>query len=153
MRDPTSTLAGEIDAVHEAYAALNRGDVPSFVRLFDASVERIEEIGSGATHRGLAAVTQHVAEARATWAEGSCQPQRFCVGGVAGDRVVVFVDVRVRLKNETQWREGRTVDVYTFRNGKVIEFRTFGDERQAVQWAGVQVSDTSGDATGRTGAA
>jgi len=149
MREPTSTLAAEIDAVREAYAALNRGDVPGFVRLFDASVERIEEF-SGVTCHGLAAVTQHVAEGRATWAEGGCEPQRFCV---AGDRVIVFVDVRVRLKNETQWREGRTVDVYTFRNGKVIEFRTFGDERQAVQWAGVQVSDPGGDATGRTGAA
>jgi ketosteroid isomerase-like protein len=150
MREPTSTLAAEIDAVHKAYAALNRGDVLGFVRLFDASVERIEEFPSGGTYRGLAAVTEHVATARATWAEGSCEPQRFCV---AGDRVVVFTDVRVRLKNETQWREGRVADVYTFRNGKVVEFRTFGDERQAVQWAGVQVSDTSGDATGRTGAA
>jgi ketosteroid isomerase-like protein len=152
MREPTSILAAEIDAVHKAYAALNRGDVAGFVRLFDASVERIEEF-SGFTCRGLAAMTQHVAEARATWAEGGCEPQRFCVGGVAGDRVVVFVDVRVRLKNETPWREGRIADVYTSRNGKVIEFRTFGDERQAVQWAGVQVSDTSGDETGRTGAA
>jgi ketosteroid isomerase-like protein len=148
MRESTSTLAAEVDTVHRAYAALNRGDVAGFVRLFDASVERIEEF-SGVTCHGLAAVTQHVAEGRATWAEGSCQPQRF---SVAGDRVIVFVDVRVRLKNETQWREGRIVDVYTFRNGKVIEFRTFGDERQAVQWAGVQVSDESGDATGPTGA-
>jgi hypothetical protein len=97
-----------------------------------------------------------VAEARATWAEGGCQPRRFRVGGVgaaAGDRVVVSVDVRVRLISETHWREGRTVDVYTFRDGKVIEFRTFGDERRAAQWAGVQVSDTGGDATGRNGGA
>lgn len=150
MREPTSTLAAEIDAVREAYAALNRGDVPGFVRLFDAGVERIEEFPSGGNCGGLAAVTQQVAEARATWAEGGCEPRRFCV---AGDRVVAFIDVRVRLKNETQWREGRVADVYTFRDGKVIEFRTFGDERQAVQWAGVQVPDTSGDATGRTGAA
>ena len=133
MPEPTPTLAAEIEAVREAYAALNRGDVASFVRLFDAGVERIEEF-SGFTCRGLAAVTRHVAEARATWAEGGCEPQRFCVA--AGDRVVAFVDVRVRLKSETQWREGRTVDVYTFRNGKVVEFRTFTDERQAAQWAG-----------------
>jgi ketosteroid isomerase-like protein len=149
MREPTSTLADEVDAVREAYAALNRGDVPGFVRLFDASVERIEEF-SGFTCSGLAAMIEHVAKARATWAEGSCQPQRF---SVAGDRVIVFVDVRVRLKSETQWREGRVVDVYTFRDGKVIEFRSFGDERQAMQWAGLQVSDPSGDATGRTGGA
>lgn len=150
MQEPTPTLAAEIDAVQKAYAALNRGDVQGFVRLFDASIERIEEFPSGGTYRGLAAVTEHVAKARATWAEGSCEPQRFCV---AGDRVIVFIDVRVRLKNETQWREGRIADVYTFRNGNVVEFRSFGDERQAVQWAGVQVSDTSGEATGRTGAA
>lgn len=149
MHEPISTLAAEIDAVREAYAALNRGDVAGFIRLFDASVERIEEF-SGFTCRGLAAMTQHVAEGRATWAEGACQPQRF---SVAGNRVVVFCDVRVRLKNETQWREGRTVDVYTFRDGKVIEFRTFTDERQAMQWAGVQDSEASGHATVRTGAA
>ena len=137
-------MAAEIDAVREAYAALNRGDVPGFVRLFDAGVERVEELGSGGAWRGLAAVTRHVAQARATWAEGGCEPQRF---RVAGNRVVVFVDVRVRLKNETQWREGSTVDVYTFRDGKVIEFRTFGDERRAVEWAGVRVPDTSSDAT------
>ena len=150
MREPTSPLAAEIDADHDAYAALNRRDDPGFVRLFDASVERIEEFPSGSTCRGLAAVTQHVAEARGTWAEGGCQPQRF---RAAGDRVIVSVDVRVRLKTDTQWREGRTVDVYTFRDGKVIEFRTFVDERQAVQWAGVQVPDTTRDATGPTGAA
>lgn len=142
MREPTSTLAAEIDALREAYAALNRGDVPGFVRLFDACVERIEEFGSGGTYRGLAAVTRHIAEARAAWAEGSCEPQRFCAGGFGGggdkgNRVIAFVDVRVRLKNETQCRQGRIADVYTFRDGKVIEFRTFDDERQAVQWAGV----------------
>jgi hypothetical protein len=58
--------------------------------------------------------------------------------------------VHVRLKSETQWREGRTVDVYTFRHGKAIEFCTFVDERQAVRWVGVP--DPGGDATGRTGA-
>ena len=133
MVEPASTLAAEIDAVRKAYAALNRGDVAGFVGLFDASVERIEEFPSGCTCRGLAAMTEHVATARATWAEGACEPQRF---SVAGDRVIVFVDVRVRLKSETEWREGRTVDVYTFRNGKAIEFRTFVDESQALQWAG-----------------
>jgi len=141
MPEPTSTLSSEIDAIREAYAALNRGDVAGFVRGFDEGVERIEEF-SGFSCRGLAAMTRHVATERATWAEGSCEPQRFAVGGVAGDRVIVFVDVRVRLKTETQWREGRVVDVYTFRNGKVIEFRSFGDERQAVEWAGVEGLDT-----------
>jgi ketosteroid isomerase-like protein len=142
MREPTPTLTAEIDAVREAYAALNRGDVPGFVRMFDLGVERVE-LFSGRSYRGLAAVTEHVAAGRATWAEGGCEPQRFLV---AGDRVVVMVDVRVRLKDEAQWREGRVADVYTFRDGRVIEFRSFGDERQALEWAGLDPARASGPA-------
>jgi len=124
------------EAVREAYAALNRNDIPAFVAIFDPQIERIEPPGFPlrGTYRGLEAVTEHVVKARAAWAEGSCEPERFIE---AGDRVVVFVHVRVRLKHETEWREGHVADVFTFRNGKAIEFRTFADERQAMEWAGV----------------
>jgi ketosteroid isomerase-like protein len=44
----------------------------------------------------------------------------------------MFAHVRVRLKHETEWREGRIADVFTFRNGKAIQFRTFADKRQAL---------------------
>jgi ketosteroid isomerase-like protein len=139
MEESTPALAAEIDAIREAYAALNRNDIPAFVNLFDPQIERIElvEFPQGATYHGLAAVTAHVAKARETWAEGSCEPERFIV---AGDRVIVFVYVRVRLKHETEWREGRTADVFTFRNGKAIQFRTFADQRQALHWAGVKAA-------------
>jgi hypothetical protein len=124
------------EAIREAYAALNRNDIPGFLAIFDPEIERIEPPGfplSG-TYHGLAAVTAHFEKARRTWAEGSCEPERVIV---AGDRVVVLVHVRVRLKNETEWREGRVGDVFTFRNGKVIQFRTFADEKQALEWAGL----------------
>jgi ketosteroid isomerase-like protein len=142
MSEQTPPLAGEIEEIREAYAALNRNDTPGFVAIFDPQIERIEFAGSphGGTYHGLAAVTEHVSKARATWAEGSCEPQRFIV---AGDRVIVFVHVRVRLKHETEWREGDTADVFTFRNGKVVQFRTFADEQQALEWAGVKASDAS----------
>jgi hypothetical protein len=52
--------------------------------------------------------------------------------------------VLVRLKDQTDWIEGRTADVFTFRNGKAIEFRTFADEQQGLQYAGVEEgSDTN----------
>ncbi len=56
---------------------------------------------------------------------------------VMGDKIVVSAHVHVRLKDQTDWLEGRTGDVFTFRYGKVIEFRTFFDEQQALEWAGV----------------
>lgn len=144
MGDPTPPRAAEI-LLREAYAALNRNDVPGFVRNFDPQVERFERFEPAGfppaeTLRGLAAVTEHVSRGRGSWAEGSCEPERFLV---AGDRVLVFVSVRVRLKSETAWREGRTVDVFTFRNGRVVQFGSFVDRREALAWAGVEDAGTS----------
>lgn len=138
----TPFLADETQALREAYAALNRNDIPAFLSIFDPQIERIEfaELSGGGTYHGLEEVQAHVSQARETWAEGSCEPERFIA---AGDRLVVFVNVRVRLKHETEWREGRLADVYTFRNGKAIQFRTFADRRQALEWAGVKSSDVN----------
>lgn len=139
MEHPTPSRAAEIESLRAAYAALNRGDTLGFVAEFDPQIERIElipnaEFPQGQVYRGLEAVKAHVSTARETWAEGGCYPERFIV---AGDRIIVLVHVRARLKSETAWREGRTVDIYTFRDDKVFEFRTFIDERQAFEWAGV----------------
>jgi ketosteroid isomerase-like protein len=135
-------MAAETEALRQAYAALNRNDIPAFASLFDPQIERVEFLGlpQGGTYRGLEAVTAHVATGRGTWAEGGCDPEQFIV---AGDRIVVLVHVRVRLKHETEWREGRVADVYTFRNGKAIQFRTFADQREALAWAGVPTLDAS----------
>ncbi|HEX8914001.1 MAG TPA: nuclear transport factor 2 family protein [Humisphaera sp.] len=142
MREPTPPPSSEIDAVRAAYDALNRGDVPGFVHMFDPRVERVE-LFSGRSYSGFAAVTEHVREGRATWAEGGCEPRRFLA---AGDRVVALVDVRVRVQGETDWREGRVADVYTFRDGRAIEFRSFGDEREALAWAGLVPAGAGGTA-------
>lgn len=141
MSEPTPSLAAETAAIRAAYAALNRGDIPGFVQVFDPQIVRIEPAGfpQGGTYHGLAEVTAHISEGRRTWAEGSsCHPERILV---AGDRLIAFVDVRVRLRHETEWREGRIADVFTFRHGKAIQFRTFADERQALEWVGLQPAD------------
>jgi uncharacterized protein len=142
MGKPTPSLAAETKAITEGYAALNRNDIPAFVKVFDPQIERIEpaDFPAGGTCHGIAAVEAHLSQARETWAEGSCEPERFIV---ADDRIIVFVYVHVRLKHETEWREGRIADVYTFRNGKAIGFRTFVDRRQALEWAGVKASDAN----------
>jgi hypothetical protein len=138
----TSSLATEANALKEAYAAFNRNDIPAFVQIFDPQIEWIEpvEFPGGGTCRGLNAVQAHLARSRETWAEGSCEPERIIV---AGDRIIQFIHVRVRLKEETEWREGQVTEVYTFREGKVIQVRIFADSRQALEWAGVKASEVS----------
>ena len=140
MNERTSALTAEAEALKEAYAALNRNDIPAMVQAFDPQMEWSDPAASpmAGTYRGLEAVKAHFAEARATWAEGSCEPERFIV---AGDKMVLFVHVRVRLKHELEWREARMTDVYTFRNGKAVQGRSFVDRRQALEWAGAEASE------------
>lgn len=134
MDNLTPAPAAETETLKRAYAGLNRGDIPAFLEAFDAEVEWIEfpEFPGGGTYQGLAAVTAHVSKARMDWAEGTCEPEQFIA---AGNKIVVFANVRVRLKHESEWREGRLADVYTFRNGKVIQGRVFADRRKAIEWA------------------
>ena len=94
---------------------------------------------TGRKYRGLAEVEAHFSTAREQWAEGACEPEEFIAAGNESElKIVVYVHVRVRLKNETEWREGRLGDVFTFRDGKIIEGRSFLDRRQALDWAGVK---------------
>ena len=81
-----------------------------------------------------------MSQSRANWPEGNSEPERFIV---AGDKIIVFVHVRVRLKDSTEWHERRLADVFTFRNGKAVQMRAFADRRQALEWAGVKGSDAN----------
>lgn len=132
-------VTAETETVKDAYAALNRNDVEGFVAAFDPQIVRIEpdDFPMAGTYNGIDAVKEHVKQGRSTWAEGACEPTWFVVNG---DKVIVFLDIHVRLKDQTEWIDGRIADVYTFRNGKATEFRTFGDEREALEYAGVTPS-------------
>lgn len=142
MNNINSPLVVEMEALREVYAAINRNDIPVAIKAFDPEIEWTESPGfaTGGTYHGHAAVQAHLSQARASWAEGRCEPERFIV---ASDKIIVFVYVRVKLKHETEWRKGRHADVYTFRNGKVIQVRVFADTRHALEWAGVTASNVN----------
>ena len=135
MNDSPQILTAETEAIKDAYAALNRNDIDGFAKILDPQVERTEpdDFPSGGTYHGIEAVRAHIAAGRSTWAEGGCEPERFVV---AGDKVIVMLHVLVRLKDHTDWIDGHIADVFTFRDGKATQFRTFGDEREALEWAG-----------------
>jgi ketosteroid isomerase-like protein len=129
-------MTRETEALREIYAAINRNDIATAVEAFAPEFEWIEpvEYQGGGTYRGLEAVTAHLTRGRGSWAEGSCEPERFLV---AGDQILMFLSIRVRLSHETEWREGRHVEVYTFRDGKAIQNRIFPNEEQAFAWVGI----------------
>lgn len=129
-------MSPEENAVKEVYEALNKNSFQDFLRLFDPQVLRVEFEGlpTARTCHGHAELKAHFEQGRATWAEGACEPEKLIV---AGDKVVALVHVRVRLKNHTDWLEGRLGDVFKFKNGKIIEFRTFEKREDALKWAGI----------------
>jgi glutathione S-transferase len=132
----------EIEAVKETYAAINRNDVPAAVNAFDPQMEWIEpsDFPTPGTYRGHAEVMAHISKGRNTWAEGGCELERFVI---AGDKIVAFVRARVRLKEHTEWIDGPFADVHTFRNGKVVQIRTFGKRLEALEWAGAKTSEAT----------
>jgi len=140
-------LAAEIEVLRAIYDGINRNDIRAAVVPLSEDIAWIEpaEYTGSATCHGRANVEAHLTRARATWAEGSCEPEQFIA---AGDKVVVILHVHVRLKTETTFRDGRHAAVYTFRNGQapelqITEMRIIDDPQQAIEWA------KTGDVTSR----
>ncbi|WP_413585628.1 nuclear transport factor 2 family protein [Bdellovibrio sp. HCB274] len=126
-----------IVTIKQFYAGLNRGDIPAVLKLLDPEIVRVEteSFPTPGTYRGLDEMKAHIEKGRSTWAEGGCEPERFTV---VDDKVVVFVHVRVRLKDKTDWIDGRIADVFTLKDGKITEMRSFIDREEAMQWAGYE---------------
>ena len=132
----------EVDALKHFFAAVNRNDMQAMTRDFDPQIVRIEPEGfpTAGTYRGIAEVQEHVRTGRGTWAEGSCEPEKFLI---KGEKVVVYLYAWVRLNHATDWTGGRFADGFVFRNGKITEYRTFGERVEALNWAGIQDDEPS----------
>ena len=130
-------MSDETEALKEFFAAINRNDMQAIIKDFDPQIVRIEpeDFPAAGTYRGIAEVQEHVAKGRGTWAEGTCEPEEFFTNG---DKVVVYLHVRVRLKDSTDWIDGRFADGFEFRAGKIIQYLTFGERRDAFKWAGIE---------------
>jgi ketosteroid isomerase-like protein len=125
------------EILKQFFAAINRNDMHAIVRNFDPEIVRIELEGfpTAGTYRGIPEVQEHVTKGRGTWADGTCEPEEFLENG---DKVVVYLHARVRLKDSTEWIDGRFADGFVFRGGKIVEYRTFGERTVALKWAGIE---------------
>ena len=124
------------EALERFFAAINRNDLPAITEDFHPEIVRIEPEGfpTAGTYRGVREVQEHITKGRGTWAEGSCDPERFLMNG---DRVVVYLHAWVRLKDSTEWVGGRFADGFVFRDGKIIQYLSFAERAQALEWAGI----------------
>ena len=130
-------MSTEIETLEQFFAAINRNDIAALADYFDPQIVRIEPEGypTAGTYHGIAEVQEHVSQGRGTWAEGSCDPEEFLVNG---DKIVVYLYAWVRLKDAPDWSGGRFADGFVFRNGKIIEYRTFWNREDALKWASIE---------------
>lgn len=130
-------MSTKTEALQQFFAAINRNDMQAITKDFDPEIERIEFEGfpTAGTYRGIADVQAHVKKGRGTWAEGTCEPEKFLENG---DKVVVYLHAWVRLKDSTEWIGGRFADGFVFRNGKIIQYHSFGERAEALKWAGIE---------------
>ena len=130
-------MNNEIEVLEQFFAAINRNDMPGITKYFDPQIVRIEPEGfpTAGTYRGIAEVREHVTKGRGTWAGGTCEPEKFLTHM---DKVVVYLHVGVRLKDSLDWVDGRFADGFVFRDGKITHSLTFGERREALQWAGIE---------------
>lgn len=63
------------------------------------------------------------------------EPEKFLSNG---EKVVVYLHASVRLKGSTEWLGERFADGFEFRNGKIIQYLTFGERADALEWAGIK---------------
>jgi ketosteroid isomerase-like protein len=132
-----SPVSKEVEALEQFFAAINRNDMQAITRDFDPLIVRIEPEGfpTAGTYRGISEVQAHVTKGRGTWAEGTCDPERFLVNG---DKVVVYLHARVRKRDSAEWIGGRFADGFVFRDGKIVEYLSFGERAAALEWAGIE---------------
>ena len=130
-------MNNEIEVLEQFFAAINRNDMQGITTYFDPQIVRIEPEGfpTAGTYRGIAEVQEHITKGRGTWAEGTCEPEKFLTNG---DKVVVYLHVRVRLKDSLDWVGGRFADGFVFRDGKITHYLSFGEQLDALKWAGIE---------------
>ena len=136
-------MGTEIEALEQFFAAINRNDMHAITKDFDPQIVCIEPEGfpTAGTYRGIAEVQEHVTKGRGTWAEGTCQPEKFLVHR---DKVVVYLHARVRLKDSTDWVGGRFADGFVFHKGKITQYLSFGERVDALRWAGIEDDSATG---------
>lgn len=129
-------MGTEVETLTQFFAAINRNDIDAIGQYFAPDVVRVEPEGfpTAGTNRGIRAVCEHVRFGRGSWAEGSCDPEGILV---KGEKAVVYLYAWVRLHDDTDWTGGRFADGFVFREGKIVEYRSFAERADALAWADI----------------
>jgi ketosteroid isomerase-like protein len=125
-----------VEIVRRGYDALNHGDIEGMIKTADPQVrwDVSQRVFNPAVYEGHDGIRRFVEEIDEVWEDFRLEPLEFID---AGDKVVVSHLVRGRGKGSGVEVELPSTNVYSLRNGKVIETRMYREHGEALEAAGL----------------
>jgi ketosteroid isomerase-like protein len=128
-----------VEAMRTVYAAMARGDFWTAREVFDPDIawewsSGVSGLTGGRVYRGIEGVETATRDWLATWEWFWQEAEEFLD---AGDAVVVLTRMHGRPKGSEMEIGGTAADVWTFRDGKAVRFKSFDDRAQALEAAGL----------------
>lgn len=121
-----------IERLRRAYDLFSQGDIQGAVDAVDPDPDILwtepESFPAGGTYRGRQGVVEYLALSREPCEKAVSLPEEIVE---VGDKIVVFVHFHAWPKGGGQPREGHIADVYTVRDGKVVQMQAYGDPDEA----------------------
>ncbi|MEX2252986.1 MAG: nuclear transport factor 2 family protein [Thermoleophilaceae bacterium] len=128
--------AENIEIVRRAYEALASSDEGAALAIADPDVE-IHSLFSGTekVYRGHDGVREYLADMADVWASVAREPEQI---RDAGDKVVVALNMSVEGRGSGVGLTDTFGNLWTLRDGKVVEARTFPTFEAALEAAGIE---------------
>jgi len=127
-----------IENLRHGYDAFSRGDIQGAVAAIDPDPDILwsepEDFYAGGTYRGPQGVATYLTLSYEASEKVQCLPEEILE---AGDKVFVLVHFLAWPKGGGQMREGRIADVYTVRDGKIVQMQAYGDPEEARKAVGL----------------
>jgi ketosteroid isomerase-like protein len=121
-----------IENLRRGYGAFSRGDIQGAVAAIDPDPDILwsepVDFYAGGTYRGPQGVAAYLTLSYTASEKVQCLPEEILE---AGDKIFVLVHFQSWPKGGGQMREGRIADVYTLRDGKVIQMQAYSDPEEA----------------------
>jgi ketosteroid isomerase-like protein len=121
-----------IEELRARYEALSRGDRAAAFRDVhpDFELKTVERVPSAGTYRGAEEATRFLEDLWEPFEQVIVEPQEFFE---RGDRIAVFLHVRLRHKGSSATMENRIGALWTIRDGKAVRCEMFAERETALK--------------------
>jgi ketosteroid isomerase-like protein len=127
-----------IEGLRHAYEAFSQGDIQGAVDAVDMDPDILwtepEEFYAGGTYRGRQGVAEYLTLSYNSSDKVQSLPEEILE---VGDKIFVLVHFQAWPRGGGQPREGRIADVYTVRDGKVVQMQAYSDPEEARKAVGL----------------